>query len=114
MRIATDIARAARSRADVMERLLHRLGDLGMLTHCEIVVRTPYGDRLWSVMPAKAARIGIGALVAKDIDEHAIAPFGVEPVDRLGKYVRVVHLLAHLNLWVAVGRAISPDCSDFQ
>src|SRR3546814_1782622 len=45
MRVAADVARAARTRADVVQRLFHRLDDLGMLTHREIVVRAPDGDR---------------------------------------------------------------------
>jgi len=38
----------------------------------------------------EAARIGEGTLVAQDVDEHAIAPFGVEPLDRLVEDVLVV------------------------
>ena len=49
----------------------------------EIVVRAPDGDRLRAVMAGEAARVGEGALVAQDVDEHAIAPFGVQPLDRL-------------------------------
>jgi len=54
-----------------VQRFFHRADDLGMLAHRQIIVRTPNGDRLGAVMSGKAARVGIGALVAQDIDEDA-------------------------------------------
>src|SRR5690606_37800158 len=39
----------------------------------------------------EAARIGKGALVAKDIDKHTIAAFGMQPIDRLVEDLIVVH-----------------------
>ena len=82
MRVAADVARAARAGADVVQRLFHRRDHLRVLAHREIVVRAPDGDRLRPVMPGEAARVGEGALVAQDVDEHAIAAFGVQPIDR--------------------------------
>ena len=38
MRVATDIARAARTRANVVQRLFHRRDYLGMLAHRQIIV----------------------------------------------------------------------------
>jgi hypothetical protein len=36
-------------------------------------------------MPGKTPRIGKRPLVAQYVDEHAIPPFGMQPVDRLGE-----------------------------
>ena len=43
-------------------------------------------------MAGEAARVGEGALVAQDVDEHAVAPFGVQPVDRLREDTLIVQL----------------------
>jgi hypothetical protein len=43
-------------------------------------------------MPGKAARIGEFTLVAQYVDKHAIAPFGVEPVNRFVEDQVVIHL----------------------
>ncbi len=93
MRVATDVAGAARTGADIVQRFFHRRDHLGVLAHGEIIVAAPHGDRLGAVVPGKAARVGIGALVAQDIDEHPIAAFGVQPVDRLVEDLVVVQRL---------------------
>ena len=77
MRVAANIARAAGTRADVMQGVFHRGDDFGMLTHAKIIVRTPHGNRLWPVMSGKAPCVGISALVTQYVDEHAVATFGV-------------------------------------
>src|SRR3546814_14661960 len=41
MGVAADIAGAARSGADIVQRLFHRGDHLGMLSHGEIIVGTP-------------------------------------------------------------------------
>jgi hypothetical protein len=38
----------------------------------------------------EAARVGVRALVAQDVDEDAVAAFGVKPLDRLVEDVFVV------------------------
>ena len=91
MGVAADIAGAAGAGADIVQRFLHGGDDLGMLTHGEIVVGTPDGDGLGPVMAVEAAGVGIGPAIAQDVDEHAIATFFMEPVDRLRKDVLVVH-----------------------
>ena len=91
MGVATDIARAAGTRADIVQRLFHRGDHLGMLTHGEIVVRAPDGDRLGAVMAVETARIGVGTAVAEDVDEHPIPAFFMKTVDRLRKDMLVVH-----------------------
>jgi hypothetical protein len=42
-------------------------------------------------VPGKAARVGISALVAQDVDEHAIAAFGMKPINRRIEYLLVIH-----------------------
>src|SRR3546814_6317151 len=54
-----------------------------LLTHGEIVVGAPDGDRLGAVMAGEAMGVGEGSLFAEDVDEDAIAPFSVQPIDRL-------------------------------
>jgi hypothetical protein len=92
VRVATDVAGAAGARADVVQRLFHGLDHLGVLAHGEVVVRTPDGDRLRPVVPGEAARVGEGALVAQDVDEHAVPAFGVQTLDSLVEDLVVVHL----------------------
>ncbi len=91
VRVAADIARAAGACADIVQRLFHRLDHLGMLAHGEIVVGAPHRDRLGTVMAVEAARIGIRALVAQDVDEDAVAAFSVKAVDRLVEDLVVIH-----------------------
>jgi hypothetical protein len=43
-------------------------------------------------MMCEAARIGEGAPVAQNVDEHAIAAFGMKPVDRLIEDLIVIQL----------------------
>src|SRR3546814_1421341 len=71
MCVATDIARAARSRPDIVQRLFHGFHDRGMLPHGEIIVGAPHCDRLWPIMSGKAARIGKGTLRS---EEHTSEP----------------------------------------
>src|SRR3546814_6937699 len=94
MGVARDIARAAGARADVVQCLFHRREDLGMLTHRQIVVRAPDGDRLRSVVTREAACVGEGALVAQDVDEAAVASLLREAVVGPGGSNRVVSLEA--------------------
>ena len=82
MGVAADVAGAAGAGADVVQRVLHRLDHRRVLAHAEIVVRAPDGDRLGAVVAGEAARVGEAALGAQDVDEHAVAPFVVKPVDR--------------------------------
>src|SRR5215218_5241707 len=82
MRIPADVAGAARSGADIVQRLLHRRNDHGMLTDAEIVVGAPDSDRLRPVMAVEAARIGEAAFGAQYVDEDAIPAFVMEAIDR--------------------------------
>src|SRR3546814_7445348 len=62
-----------------------------MLSHGEIIVGTPDGDRSRAIVAGKAARIGICALVAKYVDEHTVAAFGMKAADRVIENPCVVH-----------------------
>ena len=81
MGVAADVAGSARSGANVVKRLLHRLDHDRVLAHSEIIVGAPDGDWLGAVA-AEAARVGILAAGAQDIDEHAVAAFVVKALDR--------------------------------
>ena len=110
MGVAADVARAARTGADVVQRLFHRLDDLRMLAHREIVVRAPDGDRLRPVMASKAACVRKSAFVAQNIDEDAVASLFVQPVDRACENIVIVHVSApHVRCPFGVGAAPSGD-----
>ena len=91
VRVTADIASTAGARADIMQRLFHRSDDLGVLPHRQVIVRAPHGDRLRAVMPRKAARVGVGTLVAQDVDENAVTTFGMQTLDRGIEDLIVVH-----------------------
>ena len=90
MGVAADVAGAAGAGADLVQRFFHRFDDGGVLAHAEIVVRAPDGDRARAVA-AEAMGVGVGALVADDVDEDAVAAFVVKPVDRRLEDLVVVH-----------------------
>jgi hypothetical protein len=71
--------------APTSQRFFHGGDHLGMLAHREIVVGAPDRDRLGAVVPGKAARVGEGALVAQNVDEDAVATFGMQAIDRCMK-----------------------------
>ena len=81
MGVAADVAGAAGAGADLVQRLLHRLDDVRVLAHAEIVVGAPDGDRLGAIA-AEAARVREAALGAQDVDEDAVAALVVKAVDR--------------------------------
>src|SRR3546814_6111274 len=54
----------------------------------------PDGDRFRPVVAGKAARVGIGALVAQNVDEDAIPAFLVEAVDGPCENIVVIHYAA--------------------
>jgi hypothetical protein len=56
-------------------------------------------------MPGKAARVGIRALVAQDVDEDAIAPLGMQAIDRLIEDLIVVQRTCPCG--TAVSRGLS-------
>ena len=89
--VAADIARAARTGTDIVQRLFHRGDHLGMLPHGEIVVGAPDSDWLGAVMAMETARIRVGTAIAEDVDEHPIPAFFMKTVDRLRKDMLVVH-----------------------
>src|SRR5690606_9610268 len=90
MRVAADVAGAAAAGADVMQRLFHRLDHLRVLAHRQVIVRAPHGDRLRPVVVGEAARSGILALLAQNVDEHAIPSLTMKALDRLVEDVVVV------------------------
>ena len=90
MRVAADVARTAGTCTHIVQCFFHRRDNLGMLAHGEVIVGTPDRDRLRPVMAVEAAGVGIGTLVAQDVDEHPVPPFGMKPVDRLVENLVVI------------------------
>ena len=91
MRVAADVSRASRARADAVERFLHRGDHVGMLAHAEVIVRAPHGDVLRVGRARITARAGEAALGPQDVDEHAIAPLGMKVGDRATESSLVIH-----------------------
>ncbi len=112
VRVTADIASAARTGADIVQRLFHRRDHLGMLAHGEIIVGAPDRDRPGAVVAGEAAGVGILTPVAQDIDEHPIAALFMEPLDRLVEDVLVVHHPAKPSFITAlqrIGAGRSPE-----
>ena len=85
MRVAANVSRAARTRANVVQSLFHRSDHFRMLPHAEIIVGAPDSDRFRPVVPRETARIRIGAFVPQDINENTIAAFGMSRSIALSK-----------------------------
>src|SRR5262245_6538858 len=77
---ARNIPGAPSTRATLVDGELHRLGDLGMLAHAEIVVGTPDGDVLLFACGIIADRLGKLAPLALQIGEYAVTAFIVQAV----------------------------------
>ena len=91
MRVAADVTSAAGTRADIMQRRLHRADHQRVLAHGEIVIAAPDSDVLGAVVPGKTPRIGIGAPVAQNVDEYAVTAFRMEAVNCCIENLIVVH-----------------------
>ena len=89
--VAADIAGSARAGSDIVQRFFHRYDYIGMLSHRQIIVRTPDGHRLRAVVMCETTRVRKRTLVAQNVDEYPIASFGMEPVNRLRKNLVVIH-----------------------
>ena len=85
-----NVARAAGASAHAGRGLDHGANHLRVLTHAEVVVRTPDNDRAWAVrgMPG---RMGKSSGDALEIGEHAVAPFLLEAGKRSGKEMIIGH-----------------------
>jgi hypothetical protein len=71
---AGDVAGTAGAGATLVDRELHRFGDLRMLAHAEIVVRAPYGDFL-RTRSGMAYRPGKTPATAFQIGEDTVTAF---------------------------------------
>src|SRR5215472_8846543 len=86
--IARDVAGTAGARSHGAQRLLHRSEDGRVLTHAEVVVRTPNGH-----LGADAVIKGTRKTTATplEIGKDAIAPLGKQPLQALFEKAFVVH-----------------------
>jgi hypothetical protein len=96
VRVTANVARPARARADIVQRLFHRRNHLGVLAHRQVIVRTPYRDVFGTIMACETARIGVGAPIAQDVDENAVAAFRMKAINCRIENLVVVHGLTGL------------------
>ena len=82
MRGAGDVARAAGARAGRVDGLVHGGEHLGMLAHAEIVVAAPHRDGPPGAFGMEI-RVRVGAALAHDIGEDAIAAFAAQARERI-------------------------------
>ena len=75
----------------VVDRLVHGGEHDRVLAHAEIVVRAPHGDRRGAASGVKCSAVGEGAAAALQIGEDAIAAFGPDNVQRVLKFLIIVH-----------------------
>src|SRR5260370_16141972 len=87
---AGNIASAAGTGTATVERLMHRRKHCGMLTHAEIVVRTPHGH---FTGPARIVMPGAwkGTCLSLQICKYAIPPFAMKAVNLLAEIGFIVH-----------------------
>ena len=87
---AGNIASATSAGAATVERLVHRRKHCGMLTHAEIVVRTPQGHFTGT---ARIVMLSAwkGTCLALQICKYAIPPFAMKVVKLLAEISFVVH-----------------------
>ena len=101
MRGPGNVACSTRSRTRNVDRFVHGLQDGRVLTHAEIVIRAPDGDRARSTV-GELRGLGKVATGPDDVGEDAIAPLAAKLRKRLIELAFVVHLC---NL----GQAQQPD-----
>ena len=85
-----DVARAARPRAALVERRMHRIEHDGGLAHAEIVVRAPDGDILDRAVDVTLG-LGEGPALPLEVGEYAIGPFAAQGVELVLEQCVVVH-----------------------
>ena len=91
IRRSGNIAGAASSGADIVDRLLHGLGHAGALPHAEIVIGTPDSDIADIAFIRPPAGFRKLAFIAAQIGEDAIAAFRAHTGDRRFECVLIVH-----------------------
>ena len=77
---ARDIARAARTCAGGLQRLVHRGQNLGVLAHAQIVIAAPDGDIGLGAIGFAPDCMRIVTLTPLDVDEGAVTPLFVQTV----------------------------------
>ena len=86
-----NIAGTACPAAHSVQGLRHRVDHFGVLSHAQIIVRTPDHDIARTIGPMML-RIGESTAFALDIGEDAIAPFGANRIDRLFEEGRIIFI----------------------
>ena len=100
-----DIARAARARADLLDRLMHGVAHNRVLAHAEIIVGAPHRHVAGAAFGEMIGG-GVSPAAALQIGEDAVAAFLMQRLKVLAETGLVIHLcLDHLNLWPASAQA---------
>ena len=86
---AGNIAGAARAGAAFVQRLVHRLQNLGVLGHAEVVVGAPDRDPSF-LLAAKVAGAGKIPAVSFDVIENAVAALGLDRGNGLCKIFVII------------------------
>ena len=85
---------ATRASAHFSGSLKHRTNDFRMLRHSKIIVRAPYFSPRTMRMPNC---VGETSNYSLDIDEYAITPLPVKPIQCTGKEVFVIQMRTVLH-----------------
>src|SRR5688572_23573320 len=99
-----DVARAARTRAERVDRFLHGGDHVRVLAHAEIVVRAPDDHILLATVGMADGSLREFAAIAFDVDEDAVAAFGPDVLKRVLESSKVFHRRRFSGAG-AVGRA---------
>jgi hypothetical protein len=107
---AGNVARAAREDANFRSGVAHRRDHVGMAAHAEIIVRAP-DDHFADVAVVMPFRARIGAGIAFEIGEDALAALGFQLADRHVKMGSIcVHLLSPVSRFPGRGAAACQNC----
>ena len=106
-----DIARAARARADLLDRLMHGVPHDRVLAHAEIIVGAPH-RHLAGAAFGEMIGGGVGPAAALQIGEDAVAAFAMQDFQMLTKAILVVHAQLSLGPMAAPSAILSRHSSD--
>ncbi len=88
---ARDVARAARARAGLVERGVHRVEHELALAHAEVVVRAPHDDVAHRAVGGAPFGAGELAAAAAQLGEHPVPVLGPHPLHRRFEAGSIVH-----------------------
>ena len=87
---AGNVARAAGTGTEAVDRLVHGIDDIVVLAHAEIVVRAPDGDLAFAVGKARRGP-GKASAMAVQVDKDPVTPLAMDSLQRVFKSFQVFH-----------------------